>query len=124
MSLPGQDMDILLDEDDLLALLLKEEGFVEGATNQIKPRQDKSRAPLSYAQQRLWVLEQLEPGSLTYTIPRLIRLRGQLNVAAVQSSLNYLFQRHEIFRTCFVLENDTPVQKILPDVNKPRHPSF
>ena len=55
--------------------------------------------PLSFAQQRLWFLDQLEPGSCLYNIPKAIRLRGPLNAEALQESLNAIVVRHEILRT-------------------------
>src|SRR5262245_44348740 len=56
-------------------------------------------APLSFAQERLWFLEQLEPGSAVYNICRAFRLTGQLNVAALEASLTEILRRHEILRS-------------------------
>ncbi|MEW6738172.1 MAG: condensation domain-containing protein, partial [Acidobacteriota bacterium] len=68
--------------------------------------------PLSFAQQRLWFLDQLEPNSAFYNIPAAIRLNGQLNVSALQQSINEVIKRHEILRTTFVNEYGYAVQKI------------
>ncbi|MES2821426.1 MAG: amino acid adenylation domain-containing protein [Pseudomonadota bacterium] len=57
--------------------------------------------PLSYAQQRLWFLQQLEPGSAAYNMPAALRLRGELDLTALQRSFAYLVQRHETLRTRF-----------------------
>ena len=57
--------------------------------------------PLSYAQQRLWFIDQLEPGSATYNIPFAVRLSGELDEQALQKSLNEIVQRHEVLRTSF-----------------------
>ena len=69
--------------------------------------------PLSFAQQRLWILDQMEPNNSLYNIPRTIRLGGDLNVAALTHSLNEIVRRHEPLRTWFGLEDGQPVQHIL-----------
>jgi amino acid adenylation domain-containing protein/non-ribosomal peptide synthase protein (TIGR01720 family) len=71
-----------------------------------------TEVPLSYAQQRLWFLEQLEPGSAAYNIALALRLTGRVQVEALQSSLNALVRRHEALRTTFVAHQGRPVQLI------------
>lgn len=68
--------------------------------------------PLSFAQQRLWILDQLEPGNPAYNITILVRLEGQLSVQALEHSLNALVQRHEVLRTTFTMHAGEPAQKI------------
>jgi amino acid adenylation domain-containing protein len=70
--------------------------------------------PLSYAQQRLWFLDQLEPESTAYLVPRALRLLGELNVNALDQSLQALISRHENLRTTFALREGQPVQIIHP----------
>ncbi len=70
--------------------------------------------PLSYAQQRLWFLDQLSPNSVAYNTPLTARLRGVLDVAALERSLTALIQRHESLRTTFALRGEQPVQVIAP----------
>ncbi|HEY0604611.1 MAG TPA: amino acid adenylation domain-containing protein, partial [Herpetosiphonaceae bacterium] len=70
--------------------------------------------PLSFAQQRLWFLDQLTPQSAAYNVPLALRLHGALDVAAVQHSLDALVARHESLRTTFQLEGSDPVQVIAP----------
>jgi amino acid adenylation domain-containing protein len=72
------------------------------------------RAALSFAQLRLWFLDQLEPGSPFYNIPLAIRLSGQLDVTALQHSLDEIVRRHETLRTTFVTEGEQPLQVIAP----------
>jgi hypothetical protein len=55
--------------------------------------------PLSFAQQRLWVIDQLEPGSSAYNIPLAEQISGTLNVSALERSFNELVRRHESLRT-------------------------
>jgi amino acid adenylation domain-containing protein len=68
--------------------------------------------PLSFAQQRLWFLDQLAPGNPAYNMPLSLRLRGPLDVEALHRSLTELVKRHESLRTIFVSSTDGPVQKI------------
>ncbi|MGZ4857994.1 MAG: amino acid adenylation domain-containing protein [Candidatus Angelobacter sp.] len=68
--------------------------------------------PLSYAQQRLWFLDQLDPGSAIYNMPFEMHLRGQLDQDALQRSLNKIVERHEALRTSFVVRDGIPWQQI------------
>jgi len=73
-----------------------------------------SNLPLSFAQERLWLLEQLQPGSLAYHTPAAIRLDGSLDIAALEQALNEILRRHEVFRTNFSVVDGQPVQAIVP----------
>lgn len=73
--------------------------------------------PLSYAQQRLWYLDQLETHNTTYNIFDAVRIIGSLDISALEQSLNGIIRRHEILRTNFVLENGQPIQVIAPSRN-------
>ncbi|REG14198.1 phosphopantetheine binding protein, partial [Archangium gephyra] len=68
--------------------------------------------PLSFAQQRLWFLDQLEPGSAFYNVPAVVKLKGELDVGALERSFEELVRRHEALRTTFRVENGEPVQVI------------
>ena len=69
--------------------------------------------PLSFAQQRLWFLEQLEPDG-PYKVPAAFRLRGPLNVTALERSVNEIISRHEVLRTTFAEIEGQPVQIVAP----------
>ena len=72
--------------------------------------------PLSFAQQRLWFLHQLEPESVVYSIPVGMRLRGELNRQVLVQSLNEMVGQHEVLRTHFVFKDGGPVQVIAAEV--------
>ncbi|NPC86979.1 AMP-binding protein, partial [Pyxidicoccus fallax] len=76
-----------------------------------RPRGD-APLPLSFAQQRLWFLEQLQPGTALYNVPVAVRLRGALDVSVLERVFNELLHRHEPLRTTFRLEAEDSVQVI------------
>ena len=69
--------------------------------------------PLSYQQEQLWVLDRFNPGNAFYNIPMTWRLKGDLNVPLLEKSLQEVVRRHEILRTCFVMEHEEPRQKVV-----------
>jgi amino acid adenylation domain-containing protein len=71
--------------------------------------------PLSFAQQRLWVLDSFEPGSATYNIPAAVRLRGRLEPAWLEAACREIARRHEALRTRFAWRTDGPVQVVEPE---------
>jgi hypothetical protein len=77
-----------------------------------EPQADVYVFPASYAQQRLWFMDQLEPGSAFYNIPAAVRLTGRLDAAALERALAEIVRRHETLRTTFAVEDDLPVQAI------------
>jgi amino acid adenylation domain-containing protein len=70
--------------------------------------------PLSFAQQRLWFLDQLFPGSPLYNIPTFIRARGRLNLRALEKCFSEIVSRHKVLRTTFSTREGQPVQIIAP----------
>ncbi|HEY9849783.1 MAG TPA: condensation domain-containing protein, partial [Leptolyngbyaceae cyanobacterium] len=73
--------------------------------------------PLSFSQQRLWFLHQLEPNSAAYNGATVVQLKGTLDVTALEKSLNEIIRRHEVLRTYFSVVEGQPVQEIMPDLN-------
>lgn len=102
-----------VEQRELLTYLLAEEEIELNQTSKISPREKPDEAPLSFAQIRLWLLDQLQPGSPTYNIPAAIRIQGRLNTAALEQSLNKIVQRHEALRTKFMSLDEQPIQVIL-----------
>ncbi|MEE8584609.1 MAG: amino acid adenylation domain-containing protein, partial [Acidobacteriota bacterium] len=77
------------------------------------PRRDPTVVPpLSFAQQRLWFIQQLQPENAAYNIPSAVRLKGSLDEALFEAALNQAVQRHETLRTTFILQDGQPVQQI------------
>ncbi|MFP2934933.1 condensation domain-containing protein, partial [Pyxidicoccus sp. 3LG] len=76
------------------------------------PSERTQTLPLSFAQQRLWFLDQLQPGSAAYNIPWVLKLEGALDVSALHQTLQSLRQRHEVLRTTFVVRDGEPTQQI------------
>jgi amino acid adenylation domain-containing protein len=89
---------------------------------QLPPPTPVSRSgplPLSFSQQRLWFLHQLEPQSPAYNLPFALRLTGGLDTEALQRSLDELLRRHESLRTTFTSHEGRPVQVIAPSLRLP-----
>src|SRR5262249_30194101 len=72
----------------------------------------EGKLPLSYAQQRLWFIQQLEPESIAYNLPLTVRLKGAVDVSAMRQSLGEVARRHEVLRTRFEVKEGHPVQVI------------
>jgi len=70
--------------------------------------------PLSFAQSRLWLLDQLVPNNTSYNVSRVFRLTGILDIAALEAALNEVVRRHEILRTCFPSIDGVAQQSIAP----------
>jgi Condensation domain len=73
--------------------------------------------PLSFAQQRLWFIDQMEPGNPSYNMPGAVRLTGALSASALEASLNEIVRRHESLRTTFSAVNGQPMQVIAPTLS-------
>ena len=84
------------------------------AAPRLRPLARGDASPLSFAQQRLWFIAQLEPGTTTYNIPLVLELRGSLDVSALEAAVSQIIRRHETLRTTFVARGSLPVQRIEP----------
>ncbi|TYO64150.1 amino acid adenylation domain-containing protein [Bradyrhizobium hipponense] len=78
----------------------------------IVPRNPSEPAPLSYAQERLWFLEQLQPGNSAYNLPVVLPYGDPLDGAVLERALNAIVARHEALRTSFVMSGGVPVQRV------------
>ncbi|HWM94192.1 MAG TPA: amino acid adenylation domain-containing protein [Thermoanaerobaculia bacterium] len=100
----------------LLVLRMKKKRAAEGSSpvQKMARRASSGPATLSFGQQRLWLLDRLEPGSTAYNMPSPARLRGPLDVAAMERALDEIVRRHESLRTTFAEHDGEPVQVIAP----------
>ena len=107
------------DEPVLAALALKLASSEKGTDkrSEITRHTLPDRIPLSFAQQRLWFLQQLDPGSPVYNVAELLQLDGDLDLSILSRSINEIVRRHESLRTQFRTEDDQPVQHVLPELN-------
>jgi amino acid adenylation domain-containing protein len=114
-DITGQVAGLSPQERELFELLLRQRGIdVRGAL--ILPRPADVAPPLSYAQQRLWFLDQLEPGDPSYNITTTARLNGPLDATRLEDCLNAVVQRHEALRTAFVADGGEARQIIAQEV--------
>jgi amino acid adenylation domain-containing protein len=98
----------------LLERLVRSAGAPAASKVPARSRENGS-LPLSWAQQRLWFIDQLEGGAAGYFIPLAFRLNGQLNRDALLSALNDLVRRHDSLRTLFSAQEGVPHQEVLPE---------
>ncbi|MGB6333124.1 MAG: condensation domain-containing protein, partial [Candidatus Sulfotelmatobacter sp.] len=94
----------------LLASMLEEEGLPQAPRLEHIPRDGK--LPLSSAQMRLWLFDQLEPASSAYNIPVQHEFKGHFDLVAFERSLSEIVRRHEALRTSYLTVEGRPVQKI------------
>lgn len=83
----------------------------------IKPVLRNGNLPLSFVQERLWFLNQLQPDTSIHNMRAAFRLKGPLNIAALKQSLREIVRRHEILRTTFTAVNGKPIQVISPNID-------
>ncbi|HEY0737414.1 MAG TPA: condensation domain-containing protein, partial [Herpetosiphonaceae bacterium] len=104
---------------ELFAYLLEEEG-VDTTSQRVIPRRDPNAViPLTLAQERMWFLDQWDPGNPASNIPFAVRLKGQLQVPELQRSLNEIVRRHESLRTSLRVVNGQPQQIVVPPLAVP-----
>ncbi|MET0399317.1 MAG: non-ribosomal peptide synthase/polyketide synthase [Longimicrobiaceae bacterium] len=111
----------LLDDAGIerLAVDLLQAMFLADAAPPVPAAAAEGDAPLSFAQERLWFLDRLQPGSAAYNLAGALRLRGALDAAALRRSLAETARRHEVLRTAFPEAGGRPVQRVLASVQHP-----
>jgi non-ribosomal peptide synthetase component F len=111
-----QETDLSEAKRALLKKRLKGKGKESAKPATIPHQTYSGPVPLSFAQERLWFLEQFQPDSTAYNITATYRLTGELNAAALEQSLNEVVHRHDILRTTFSTVRGEPVQVIAPSL--------
>ncbi|HST59898.1 MAG TPA: condensation domain-containing protein, partial [Longimicrobium sp.] len=96
----------------LLQKILREKVSQAREPDAIRPRGGDAPAPLSFAQERLWFIDRLEPGSAVYNMPGAWRLGGALDEQALERALGEIVRRHEVLRTVFGEVDGSPVQVV------------
>ncbi len=104
-------------KSELIALLHRANSQFNQASPQLVPTSRDRLLPLSFAQQRLWFLDQLVGENPFYNVPAAVRLQGQLNYIALKQAFNAIVHRHEALRTNFVGVDGQPTQIIFTNVN-------
>ena len=101
---------------ELLKKMAAQKAAPGNAARGLIPVQDRSHPlPLSFAQQRLWFIEQLDPGSPLFNVPMAVRLEGPLKVDLLERALREVVRRHEVLRTTFHEDASGPVQVVAPE---------
>ncbi|MET0398003.1 MAG: amino acid adenylation domain-containing protein [Longimicrobiaceae bacterium] len=103
----------------LLEKRMRGEAAGRPAASAMERRAGDGPAPLSFAQEHLWFMEQMEPGHPRYHLPGAIRLLGPVDPAAMERALTEAVRRHESLRTVFPLFDGTPMQVVLPELRVP-----
>ena len=98
----------------LLEVLRQRSAGASVSAPKIRRRSEHDGAPLAPAQQRLWLIHKLRPQSDFYNVPRGLRLKGKLDIAALGKALNEIIRRHEVLRTRYPSEFGEPRQRIAP----------
>ncbi|HKS26459.1 MAG TPA: condensation domain-containing protein [Pyrinomonadaceae bacterium] len=101
----------------LLAMRLRKEHTRAAATQTIPRRAGSGTLPLSFNQEGLWFLDQLEPESPRFCLSGTLRIRGRLDADALRQSVNRIISRHESLRTTFVMVDEEPVQVVSPELS-------
>ncbi|WP_084531625.1 amino acid adenylation domain-containing protein [Nocardia miyunensis] len=95
-------------------LAARAESHADTGRVQLTAQQRPRRIPLSYAQERMWFLNRLEPASAAYSIPIALRLSGQLDLDALRAAIEDVLNRHEVLRTVYPYAEGEPSQVVLP----------
>lgn len=113
-DLSQQIANLTLEQRTLFEKRLKQKGLKHPQLQSIPKRQNSDSLPLSFAQQRLWFIQQLDLNNYSYNVPSSFRLKGKLEVTVLEQTLNEIVKRHETLRTTFGIDiAKQPIQNII-----------
>ena len=116
---PNRSFELSATKRALLEGLLNDDGITSPLAQSISPRRSLESPPLSFAQQRLWFLDEFARGNPFYNENGVLRLRFPVNVQALEQSFNEVARRHEVLRTRFETVDGRPVQVIAESIHLP-----
>jgi hypothetical protein len=102
-----------------MASELSDDSLTNAQARLNSPEEEVFIFPASFAQARLWFIDQLVPGNTFYNVPTALRLTGSLNYTALEQTFNEIVRRHEVLRTRFGIVEGQLVQAIPADINVP-----
>lgn len=104
-----------MDKQKLFEELLKKKGIISPRGPVLTRRDDPPPYKLSFAQRRIWFLQQFDPGSAAYNDPEALRIKGPLNITVMEKSINEIIRRHRVLRMTFPAKEGQPVMLPHPD---------
>jgi len=111
---PALRAEIVERKTEILAFLAKANRLSKVTISAIQPIARNKLLPLSFAQQRLWFLHQLESDSAAYHVPTTLRLTGLLNIEVLEQSFTEIIRRHEVLHTTYSMKDGNAVLAIVP----------
>ena len=114
MSLSKRTANLSPEQISLLVERFKNKGEAVSRGPSIPRRPEMTHVPLSFSQQRLWFIDQLDPNSSAYVMPLAYRSKGHLDVVVLERTVSEIIRRHEVLRTTFQVVQGQPVQIINP----------
>ncbi len=112
MKVTGEDARLTPDKQRLLEVLLEKESPLAPKAPLALRRNPKATLPLSFAQERLWFLQQLQPDNASYNVAKAIRIDGRLKVGVLERAIHEMIRHHQILRVSCTSMEGRPVQSI------------
>lgn len=111
---PSLRVELTKRKDEIIQILVDSASSSGSDSLPLRSVSRDGKLPLSFSQQRLWFLSQMDPDNRAYVLPSALRIEGRLNVEAFKRSMNEIYKRHEALRTTFKATDDDPEQIVSP----------